>query len=75
MAAAAGGREAAAAAPVFVQLAGAPLGGSGAPRPVTPVIAIPNNHLSYALTWFGLALALAIVAVLALRSSQNSARA
>ena len=65
MAAAVGGREAAAAAPVFVQLAGAPLGGSGAPRPVTPVIAIPNNHLSYALTWFGLALALAVVTVLA----------
>ena len=74
-AAAVGGREAAAAAPVFVQLAGAPLGGSGAPRPVTPVIAIPNNHLSYALTWFGLALALAVVTVLALRSSQHGARA
>jgi cytochrome oxidase assembly protein ShyY1 len=39
------------------------------------VIAIPNNHLAYALTWFGLALALAIVAVLAVREARPSARA
>jgi surfeit locus 1 family protein len=29
------------------------------PRGGTTVIAVPNNHLAYALTWFGLALALA----------------
>ena len=30
----------------------------GWPRPGTTVVDIPNNHLSYALTWWGLALAL-----------------
>ena len=65
-----GGRAgAAAAAPVFVQLAGGAAEGSGAATAgADPVIAIPNNHLSYALTWFGLALALAVITVLRLRS-------
>jgi surfeit locus 1 family protein len=67
MAAASAGPATGRVAPVFVQLAGTPVGGSDAPRPVVPVVAIPNNHLSYALTWFGLAAALAIMAVLALR--------
>jgi surfeit locus 1 family protein len=67
MAAASAGPAPGPVAPVFVQLAGTPVGGSDAPRPVVPVVAIPNNHLSYALTWFGLAAALAIMAVLALR--------
>jgi surfeit locus 1 family protein len=75
MAAAAAAGEAGPVAPVLVQLSGAPLGGNDAPRPVAPVIAIPNNHLAYALTWFGLALALAIVAVLAVREARPSARA
>jgi len=69
MATASAGPAAGRVAPVFVQLAGMPLGGSDAPRPVTPVVAIPNDHLSYALTWFGLAAALAIMTVLALRES------
>jgi surfeit locus 1 family protein len=34
------------------------------PRAGTTVLAIPNNHLSYALTWFGLAAALAAVLAL-----------
>ena len=75
MAAAAGGPAAGRVAPVYVQLAGTPVGGSGAPRPVMPVVALPNNHLSYALTWFGLAAALAIMAVLAVRDARNSGRA
>jgi surfeit locus 1 family protein len=62
-------------APVFVQLAETPVSGSDVPRPVVPVVAIPNNHLSYALTWFGLAAALAIMAVLALRDSRNGGHA
>jgi surfeit locus 1 family protein len=70
MAAASAGPEASRVAPVFVQLSGSPLGGSDAPRPVVPAVAIPNNHLSYALTWFGLALALAIMAVLAVRETR-----
>ena len=36
---------------------------TGWPRAGTTVIDIPNNHLSYALTWYGLALALIGVAV------------
>jgi surfeit locus 1 family protein len=75
MAAASAGPSAGRVAPVFVQLAGAPVGGSDAPRLVVPVVAIPNNHLSYALTWFGLAAALAIMAVLALRETRRSGRA
>jgi surfeit locus 1 family protein len=75
MAAASVGEAAGQVAPVFVQLAGTPLGGSDAPRPIVPVVAIPNNHLSYALTWFGLAAALAIMAVLALRESPDGGRA
>ena len=74
MAAASGGEAAGRVAPVFVQLAGTPVGGSDAPRPIVPVD-IPNNHLGYALTWFGLAVALAIMAVLALRDSRNGGRA
>jgi surfeit locus 1 family protein len=34
------------------------------PQAGTTVLAIPNNHLSYALTWFGLAAALAAVLAL-----------
>ncbi len=75
MAAASAGPAGARVAPVFVQLAATPASGSDAPRPVVPVVAIPNNHLSYALTWFGLAAALAIMAVLALRDSRESGRA
>jgi len=75
MAAASVGEAAGQVAPVFVQLAGTPLGGIDAPRPIVPVVAIPNNHLSYALTWFGLAAALAIMAVLALRESPDGGRA
>jgi surfeit locus 1 family protein len=75
MAASAGAEKAGPVAPVLVQLSGAPLGGNEGPRPVAPVIAIPNNHLGYALTWFGLALALAIIAVLALRDARPSTRA
>jgi surfeit locus 1 family protein len=41
--------------------AGGPSGGS--PQGGTTVLAVPNNHLSYALTWFGLAAALAAVLV------------
>jgi surfeit locus 1 family protein len=75
MAAASGGSQAGSIAPVYVQVAGTPVGGSDAPRPVVPVVAIPNNHLGYALTWFGLALALAVMAVLAVREARRSGRA
>jgi surfeit locus 1 family protein len=32
--------------------------GTGWPRPGQTRLTIPNNHLGYALTWFGIALAL-----------------
>jgi surfeit locus 1 family protein len=75
MATASAGPAAQRVAPVFVQLKGTPGGGSETLRPVVPAVALPNNHLSYALTWFGLAAALAIMAVLALRESRRSGRA
>jgi surfeit locus 1 family protein len=31
----------------------------GLPKPGKIQVALPNNHLQYAITWFGLALALA----------------
>jgi surfeit locus 1 family protein len=46
------------------------------PKPVAPEPAvIPNNHLQYALTWFALALVLAVMAyLLARRSAQSLGR-
>jgi surfeit locus 1 family protein len=38
------------------------------PRPPEPKSHLTNNHLGYAITWFGLALALAVVAFVYLRS-------
>jgi len=38
------------------------------PRPAAPADALRNNHLQYALTWFALALVLALFAGLAIRS-------
>jgi surfeit locus 1 family protein len=45
------------------------LPGSGGPlpRPSPPLLGISNNHLQYALTWFGLAVVLAIVAFVFVR--------
>jgi surfeit locus 1 family protein len=38
------------------------------PRPIPPdLAAIPNNHLGYAFTWFGLAVVLAVMTVLLIR--------
>ena len=45
-------------APVFVMLE-SPAPASGQPRPAPLPLNIPNNHLGYAITWFGLAAALA----------------
>lgn len=47
----------AAAAPFLIDADAAPVPG-GWPRGGTTVLALPNNHLSYAVTWFALALAL-----------------
>ena len=45
------------AAPFLIDADDTPVPG-GWPRGGTTALALPNNHLSYALTWFGLALAL-----------------
>ena len=45
-------------APVFMMLE-SPAPASGTPRPAPVPLNIPNNHLGYAITWFGLAAALA----------------
>lgn len=44
----------------------------GWPRPGATVVDIPNNHLSYALTWFGLALALVGVTFVYWRSQRRA---
>jgi surfeit locus 1 family protein len=46
-------------APFSVDLDATPIPG-GLPRGGTTVVAIPNNHLEYALTWFALAATLAV---------------
>ena len=55
------GVDEAALIPFFVDVSGGR--GAGTPGPVPGVtrVALPNNHLQYAVTWFGLAAALAIV--------------
>jgi cytochrome oxidase assembly protein ShyY1 len=40
---------------------------AGAPRAGPLVVKLPNNHLQYAITWFGLALALAGIYLVWLR--------
>jgi surfeit locus 1 family protein len=54
-------------APVFFMLESPAPRGLG-PRPAPVPTNIPNNHLGYALTWFGLAAALIGVYVASLRS-------
>lgn len=56
-------------APYFIDAARAP----GAPADTLPragltVVSFPNNHLVYALTWFGMAALLAFMAIRAVRS-------
>lgn len=49
------------AAPFTLVLDAAPAAASGWPRPVGGVPTIVNNHFSYAVTWFGLSVALLVV--------------
>lgn len=51
---------------------GAPEAAGGLPRPVASGVDIVNNHLSYAVTWFGLAAALIVVFLAYARSSLQS---
>lgn len=45
----------------------------GFPRPTAPAETLRNNHLQYAITWFALALVLALFAGLAIRSELKQA--
>ena len=47
-------------APFYIELE-SPVPASGLPRPGMLTVNLPNNHLSYAITWFGLAAALAVI--------------
>jgi surfeit locus 1 family protein len=47
-----------AAAPFYIEQE-SPMPPGGLPKPGKLVAALPDNHLQYALTWFGLALGLA----------------
>lgn len=60
MAASAGLPAGARVLPLFIDAGPAPNPG-GLPVGGTTIVAFPNNHLQYAVTWFGLALALALV--------------
>ena len=42
------------------------------PKPQEPKANLTNNHLGYAITWFGLAIALAVVSLLYLRTLKNN---
>jgi len=54
------GLERAEVLPFFMDADAAPVPG-GAPKGGVTQIDLPNNHLGYAATWFGLALALAVI--------------
>jgi surfeit locus 1 family protein len=59
-------------APYFVDAAQS--NGNGWPRGGLTVIAFPNNHLVYAITWFGLALLVAGMALRAFRAAKPPRR-
>jgi surfeit locus 1 family protein len=58
-------------APFSVDLDATPIPG-GLPRGGATIVAIPNNHLEYALTWFGLAAILAAFVAAAYRERQQA---
>ena len=62
--------KASAPAPVMLMLE-SPAPVSGDPRPAPLPVAISNNHMGYAVTWFGLALALAGVYIAFMRRARS----
>jgi surfeit locus 1 family protein len=60
-------------APFFVEQE-SPVPPGGLPQPGTLVVALPDNHLQYAITWYGLAAALVGVFVVWARSSRRRDR-
>lgn len=61
-------------APFYIDQEG-PVPAGGVPKPGTLSVNLPNNHLGYALTWFGLAIGLAGVFGLWLRKQLRPSRA
>jgi surfeit locus 1 family protein len=59
-------------APFYVEME-SPTPPGGWPQPGKIVVNLPNNHLQYALTWYGLALVLVVMFVVWARSSYRSA--
>ena len=50
--------------PYVVELAPAPAAGDGYPIPGQTITSVRNNHLQYAVTWFGLAATLVVIYVI-----------
>jgi surfeit locus 1 family protein len=71
MAAAKGLGAATALAPFYIEQE-APVPPGGLPRPGRIVVNLPDNHLQYAITWYGLAAALVVVFVVYARGSRRS---
>jgi surfeit locus 1 family protein len=59
------------AAPFYVEQE-APSPPGGLPQPGRLVVSLPNNHLQYAVTWYGLALALVVVFAIWARNSSRA---
>ena len=59
-------------APIMVSIARSTALGAPTPLPVT--VALPNNHLAYALQWFGLAIVWAVMTVYYLRRTRAKMR-
>ncbi len=59
------------AAPFYVEQE-SPVPPGGLPQPGKLAVSLPNNHLQYALTWYGLALVLVVVFVVWARSSRRA---
>jgi surfeit locus 1 family protein len=62
------------AAPFYIEAGPAPNPG-GFPVGGQTLIALPNNHLQYALTWYALAIALGVIYVVSQRTSARSVEA
>jgi surfeit locus 1 family protein len=60
-------------APFFIELESPPPPG-GLPRPGKLLVSLPNDHLQYAMTWFGLAIVLAACFAFWLRSRWQEAQ-
>ena len=68
------GREDLSAVPFFLEADAEPANAGGFPRGGVTRLSLPNRHLEYALTWYGLALTLIVVFAAFARTRLGSAR-